>query len=402
MNETRPLAEAGSVSVEPRRSRAVLIWLFLPLAVLALAIAWLATANPLSRFNNGAPPVENLTFERTVLPDGGIDLLVRAGGSEPMTIAQVQVDDAYWQFVQEPARPLGRGDTAWIRLSYPWVLGEAHAVKIVTNTGTTFEHEIAVAVPTPVANAATLWSQMRLGAFVGIVPVAIGLMFFPALHGIGRGGMNFLLAMTVGLLMFLMIDAAGEAFELAAEAAAIFQGQVMVVLAASAAFLILMTTGRRGGTPTGLTLATLIALGIGLHNLGEGLAIGAAFAAGAAGLGTFLVLGFTIHNITEGIGIAAPMLKKRPPLWAFPALTLLAGGPAVLGLWIGSFAYAPQWSALALAIGAGAILQVVVEVGAYLARSDARGTAALLSWPVMAGLAFGVAFMYATAMLVKV
>ncbi|MCR5857422.1 metal transporter [Mesorhizobium sp. J428] len=402
MNETRPVAETGSVPVEPRRSRAVLIWLLLPLAVLAFAIAWLVTANPLSRFDNGAPPVENLTFERTVLSDGGIDLLVRAGGSEPMTIAQVQVDDAYWQFVQEPARALGRGDTAWIRLSYPWVLGEAHAVKIITNTGATFEHEIAVAVPTPVANAATLWSQMLLGALVGIVPVAIGLMFYPALRGIGRGGMNFLLAMTVGLLVFLMIDAAGEAFELAGEAAAIFQGQAMVVLAASAAFLILMATGRRGGTPTGLTLATLIALGIGLHNLGEGLAIGAAFAAGAAGLGTFLVLGFTIHNITEGIGIAAPMLKKRPSLWTFPALTLLAGGPAVLGLWIGSLANAPQWSALALAIGAGAILQVVIEVGAYLARSDGRGTAALLSWPVMSGLFFGVTFMYGTAMLVKV
>lgn len=402
MNETRPVAEAGSAPVEPARSRAVLIWLLLPLAVLALAIAWLVTANPLSRFDNGAPPVENLTFERTILSDGGIDLLVRAGGSEPMTISQVQVDDAYWQFVQEPTGPLERGETAWIRLPYPWVLGEAHAVKMITNTGATFEHEIAVAVPTPVANAATLWSQMLLGAFVGIVPVAIGLMFYPALRGVGRVGMNFLLAMTVGLLVFLMIDAAGEAFELAGEAAAIFQGQAMVALAAAASFLLLMAAGRRGGTPAGLTLATFIALGIGLHNLGEGLAIGAAFAAGAAGLGTYLVLGFTIHNITEGIGIAAPMLKKRPPLWTFPALTLLAGGPAVLGLWIGSLAYAPQWSALALAIGAGAILQVVVEVSAYLARSDGRGTAALLSWPVMAGLAFGVTFMYGTAMLVKV
>ncbi|MCB1133532.1 MAG: metal transporter, partial [Verrucomicrobiae bacterium] len=167
MNETRPVAEAGSAPVEPLRSRAALIWLLLPFAVLALAVTWLVAANPLSRFDNGAPPVENLTFERTVLSDSGIDLLVRAGGSEPMTISQVQVDDAYWQFVQEPTGPLGRGETAWIRLPYPWVLGEAHAVKMITNTGATFEHEIAVAVPTPVANAATLWSQMLLGAFVG-------------------------------------------------------------------------------------------------------------------------------------------------------------------------------------------------------------------------------------------
>jgi zinc transporter ZupT len=227
-------------------------------------------------------------------------------------------------------------------------------------------------------------------------------MFYPALRGVGRNGMNFLLAMTVGLLAFLMVDAFGEAFELAGEAAAIFQGQAMVVLAATASFLLLMAAGRRGGTPAGLTLAAFIALGIGLHNLGEGLAIGAAFASGAAGLGTFLVLGFTLHNITEGIGIAAPILKLRPPLWTFAALTLLAGGPAVIGLWIGSLAYAPQWSALALAIGAGAILQVVIEVSAYLARSDKRGLAALLSPPTMAGLAFGVAFMYGTAMLVKI
>ncbi|TIO47448.1 MAG: metal transporter, partial [Mesorhizobium sp.] len=122
---------------------------------------------------------------------------------------------------------------------------------------------------------------------------------------------------------------------------------------ATASFLLLMAAGRRSGTPTGLALATFIALGIGLHNLGEGLAIGAAFVSGAAGLGTFLVLGFTLHNITEGIGIAAPILKQRPPLRTFAMLTLLAGGPAVVGLWIGSLAYAPQWSALALAIGAG-------------------------------------------------
>ena len=402
MNEISSTRTITAAAGAAHPSRTALLWLILPIAVLALAIAWLVTANPLRTFDNGAPPVENLTFERTVLSTDGIETLVRAGGSEPMTIAQVLVDDAYWQFAQEPAGPLDRGAAAWIRLPYPWILGETHVIKVITNTGATFEHEIAVAVPTPVSSVSMLSAQALLGALVGIVPVAIGLMFYPALRGVGRNGMNFLLAMTVGLLAFLMIDAAGEAFELAGKSAAIFQGQAMVVLAAAASFLLLMAAGRRGGTPTGLTLATFIALGIGLHNLGEGLAIGAAFAAGAAGLGTFLVLGFTIHNITEGIGIAAPMLKARPPLWIFPALTLLAGGPAVVGLWVGSLAYAPQWSALALAIGAGAILQVVVEVSAYLARSDGRGTTALLSWPVMVGLAFGVAFMYGTAMLVKV
>ena len=127
---------------------------------------------------------------------------------------------------------------------------------------------------------------------------------------------------------------------------------------------------------------TFIALGIGLHNLGEGLAIGAAFAAGAAGLGPFLVVGFMVHNVTEGIGISAPMLIARPRLWTFAGLTLLAGGRAVVCLWIGSLAYAPQWSALALAVDAGAILQVIVEVTAYLMKTDGRGALRRLPHPL--------------------
>lgn len=391
----------AAAPVEPR-SRAYFLWIVIPLAVLGLAIAWLVSTDPLSGFRNGAPPVEKLTFERTILGSDGIRLLIRAGGSEPMRIAQVQVDDAYWQFTQDPPGAIARGGTVWIHLPFPWIVGEAHAIRVVTNTGVTFDHEIPVAVLTPTRDSLSFFSQGLLGAFVGLLPVAIGLMFYPVLRGVGRNGMNFLLALTVGLLAFLLIDAFGDALELAAEAAAIFQGPVMVVLAAVASFLLLMAVGRRQGTPSGLALATFIALGIGLHNLGEGLAIGASFAAGAAGLGTFLVLGFTLHNITEGIGIAAPILKVRPPLWSFAGLTLLAGGPAVIGLWIGSLAYAPQWSALALAIGAGAILQVIVEVGSYLMRSDGRGLGSLVAPSTMAGLLAGVALMFTTAMFVKI
>lgn len=150
-----------------------------------------------------------------------------------------------------------------------------------------------------------------------------------------------------------------------------------------------MAVGRRNGAPTGVALATFIALGIGLHNLGEGLAIGAAFAAGAAELGTFLVIGFTLHNITEGIGIAAPILKVRPPLpGSSPGWRWQPGGPAI-GMWLGSLAYAPQWSALALAIGAGAILQVVIEVSALLQRRGNGGVSAFAAPPVLAGLGLG-------------
>lgn len=397
-----PISETEAELPGTAAPRRALWWIILPLLAFAAAIAVLVSTNPLARFNNGTPPVEDIAFERVILGSDGIHVLVRAGGSEPMTIAQVQVDDAYWQFTQDPPGPLARGASAWIQVPFPWVLGEAHAINLVTNTGATFAHDIPVAVATPVATSSSLLSQAILGIFVGIVPVAIGLMFYPALRGVGRNGMNFLLAVTVGLLAFLMVDAIGDAFELAAESAAVFQGNAMVVLAAAASFLILMGIGRRNGAPKGLALATYIAIGIGLHNFGEGLAIGAAFAAGAAGLGTFLVIGFTLHNVTEGIGIAAPILRERIALWTFAWLTLLAGGPAVLGLWIGSLAFAPQWSALALAIGAGAILQVIVEVTAMMRRREGPDGNGLFSPAVMSGLAAGAGFMYLTAMLVKI
>lgn len=385
-----------------RSSRSRLLLVLIPLALMLGSFVWIASLDPLRGFNNSAPPVEALTVERSILDETGMRLLVRAGGSEPMTIAQVMVDDAFWTFTQTPPGPITRGDTAWVQIPYPWVLGEAHLVNMLSNTGTAFEHEIAVALPTPKATGGQLQLQALVGAIVGLLPVALGLMFYPAMRGVGRSGMNFLLALTVGLLAFLLIDMTGEAMEIANEAAAVFQGSLMVWMAALASFLLLMAIGRWRGAPAGLALAFYIALGIGIHNFGEGLAIGAAFAAGSAGLGTFLVLGFALHNVTEGIGIAAPMLKVRPPLWTFPALTLLAGGPAILGLWMGSLAYAPQWTALALAIGAGAILQVIVEVTSYLMRQNSGRQAALFSPAVVAGFLGGIGFMYVTAAIIKI
>ena len=379
-----------------------LLLVLLPLAAIFGSFVWIASLDPLRSFNNGAPPVESLTVERTVLDQTGIQILVRAGGSEAMQIAQVAVDDAYWTFTQSPPGPIARGSTVWVQIPYPWVLGEAHHVALVSNPGTVFGHEIAVAVPTPKATAGQFRMQALVGALVGLLPVALGLMFYPAMRGFGTTGMNFVLALTVGMLAFLLLDMMGEATELAAEAAAMFQGSAMVWLSALASFLLLMAIGRWRGRPEGLALAFYIALGIGLHNFGEGLAIGGAFAAGAAGLGTFLVLGFALHNVTEGIGIAAPMLRIRPTLWTFAALTLLAGGPAVLGIWVGSLAYAPQWSALALAVGAGAILQVIVEVTAYLQRQNIDRQAILFSPAVVGGFLGGIAFMYVTAALIKV
>jgi zinc transporter, ZIP family len=404
MNEmSRPQVDVSEPtgSVRPR-AFADLLWFALPLAVLLLAAAWLMGGDWLKAFETGAPPVEKLTFERTILDGDGIHVKVRAGGSEGITLAQVQVDEAYWRFTQDPPGPIDRMSSAWLHIPYPWVLGEKHEIKVLSRTGVAFEHEIEVAVATPQPHAGVLVPQAMLGAFVGIVPVVIGMLFYPAMRNIGGSGMNFVLALTVGLLAFLFIDSMKEALELAGKAAPSFQGTTMVLLVAATAFLLLFVTGRRHGIPTGLALATYIALGIGLHNLGEGLAIGAAFAAGVAGLGAFLVLGFTLHNVTEGIGIAAPLVDDRPSLPVFAGLAILAGAPAIVGMWLGSLSYSPQWSALALAIGAGAILQVIIEVGAYLARRAGWQDAKWLSPSTLGGFIVGIGVMYMTAMLVKV
>jgi zinc transporter ZupT len=397
--EVSPAAVTG-IAASPRIQS--LLWIALPLVTMLIAAAWFFSTDPLRNFNNGAPPVEKITFERTVLDDQGIHLKIRAGGSDAMTIAQVQVDDAFWSFNQDPTGALERVASAWINIPYPWILGEAHTVTLITRSGATFEHEIPVAVASPTPRADALWAQALVASFVGIVPITIGLMFYPVLRGFGQRGLAFILALTIGLLVFLLVDTLQEALELAANAAAAFQGQAMVLLASTVTLLVLFAVGRRRGVPTGVALATYIALGIGLHNFGEGMAIGAAFAAGAAGLGTFLVLGFALHNVTEGVGIAAPLVEKPPSSAAFVGLALLAGAPTIVGLWLGSLAYAPQWSALALAIGAGAIAQVVVEVGAYLVRSAERQGRAWLSPGTVGGLTSGIVIMYVTAMFVKV
>ncbi|MBW3559424.1 MAG: metal transporter [Proteobacteria bacterium] len=378
-------------------------WAILPLVlIVAVAAAFLAM-DPLQAFTSSTPPVEELTVERVVLDEDGIGVRIRAGGSEAMRIVQVQVDGAYWNFNQDPGGALARTDTAWLRIPYPWVVGEAHHLTFVTETGALFEHEIEVAMATPDASGGRLRFYALIGLFVGVVPIVLGMLFYPALKAGGPPAFEFALALTIGLLGFLLIDTLAEGFEFAGESAAQFQGPALVWLSAALTFAALMVIGRRkAGGLGGPALAASIALGIGLHNLGEGLAIGAAFTTGAAALGSFLVIGFTLHNITEGIGIASPMANERPRLWVFAALAALAGFPAVLGIWLGSYAFSAHWAALAMGVGAGAILQVIIEVGAYLAREAGKQGRRWLSPITLAGVGLGVAVMYGTAFLIEV
>jgi len=379
----------------------LLLLVLLPLVMLALAGAWIVSADPLKVFNATTPPIENLTFERVFLDDDGIHMKLRAEGSEPMVIAQIQVDDAYWRFTQDPPEPIARLRSAWIDIPYPWRAGDAHVIVLVSNSGATFEYVIDVALPAPQGLVGQFKTQIALGTFVGILPVAIGMLFFPLLVRLQKPGMRFVLSLTLGMLAFLLFDVVEDAFSLARAGAAAFQGPVMVLLIALVVCFGLIAFGRRNGPPSGLALAVFISFGIGLHNLGEGLAIGAAISAGATSLGAFLILGFAIHNVTEGIAIAAPMVSNRPPVLTFAGLALLAGAPAIGGIWLGSYAVAPQWAAAALAIGAGAILQVIYEVGALVLRGQGNLIDNLDRY-LLAGFAIGIGFMYFTGLLIKV
>jgi ZIP family zinc transporter len=385
------------------------VWILLgllPLLGLGVLLAFIVL-NGAGVGRQDAPPVEDLSVQRVALPtESEFVLTVRNGGTQPVKLSQVVVNDAIWDFEAEPDRTIPRLGSATVTIPYSWVEGEAYEIVLITSTGTTFDAEVPVAVLTPQFSGETFWSYALIGTYVGVIPVALGLLWYPFLRRLGSAGMNFVLAMTVGLLAFLVIDTLEEALEIAAELPGVFSGVPLVVLLTLLTLLGLVGMERllRRGREEASRLGTSyrIALGIGLHNLGEGLAIGAAFALGEAALGAFLVVGFTLHNITEGVGIAAPILKERPRLAHFLWLALLGGGPAILGTWIGGFAFSNLLAAIFLAVGAGAILQVIYEVTRLLLKDSGRSKSPALSAPNLGGLLTGVAVMYATALLVSV
>lgn len=375
----------------------------LPLALLAAIVA-LILATDAGLGDRVAPPIEDLSVQRVTLPEPNrIVLDIVNNGPDTITVAQVLVDDAYWSHTIEPGNTLGRLDSAKITIPYPWVEGETHHIAMITRNGVVFDAEVAVALQAPVSNASTFARFALIGTYVGVIPVGLGLLWYPFLRRLGGTGMRFILALTIGLLIFLVVDMFQEAQEFALAVPSALKGTLLVPIVALLTFLLLMTiASRKGEGPRrGLEVAYRIAFGIGLHNLGEGLAIGAAFALGEVALGVFLILGFTLHNVTEGIGIAAPILRERPSLSHFVGLALLAGAPAIAGVWIGGFIFSPLWTTVFLAIGIGAIAQVIVEVARIVTRGAARTSGSLLDWATLGGVTAGIAVMYATALLVS-
>jgi zinc transporter, ZIP family len=390
-----------------RSSRAPLSWLLalVPLVLLAALLFAIVRLGPADAVRgDGYPPVERLSFQRVSLEPGAISVSVMNDGPDPITIAQVTVDDAYWTFDADNGTSLPHLARTTLRIPYPWVTGEAHHVKVLTSTGTAFDHEVAIAVETPRPSLRFLGIFTLIGLYVGVVPVAIGLLWFPFLRALSSRAMDFLLALTVGLLAFLLIDGGHDGLDSAGALPESYQGVVLFVLASAGAYLLLETIGswmrqRRTSANGSWVLSLMVAVGIGLHNFGEGLAIGSAFALGEAALGTLLIVGFALHNTTEGLAIVAPLARDPRPVAMkdLAMLGLIGGVPTIAGAWLGGFVYSPVWSVLFLAIGVGAIAQVIVQIVRQMTGPRAASRQ-LGRGPVLAGLVTGFAVMYLTGM----
>ncbi len=399
--------EAAGATERPESGMPVWLLGAIPLALIAGAIAVFALLGGPGLGDRPGPPIEELAVERTELHPGEIELTIRNDGPDAVGISQVTVNDGFVPF-DAASSEVGRLGSTTVTIPYPWVEGEGYAVGILTSTGGTLEHEIPVAVESPEADLSFYGLMALLGIYVGVIPVSLGMLWLPFVRRISPDWMRVLIAFTIGLLAFLAVDAGLEGLEIAGEAPGAFGGTALVYLGALVAYLALsgvdayLSRRRRRAQDAGTVgsaapyLALLVAIGIGLHNLGEGLAIGSAYAAGALALGTFLVVGFAIHNTTEGLAIVAPLANDRPALGRLITLGLIAGAPAILGAWIGAAAFNPSAAALLFGVGVGAIAQVIVQLSPVMRDGDGR----LFHPAAVGGMLAGIAVLYLTGLLI--
>ncbi len=407
MNRTEDVVQAAPRGLL-RRGRLVL-WFLLPLVLLGAMIGLFLSSETLLLGPSPVPPeaLQRLTFERMAFYPGEIVVWVRNTGPGPVRIGQILVNDAIWSFDVTPGPELSRLARATVTIPYDWVEGEPHEVKLVTDVGLVFKKQVDVTTETPVPGWRYFGLFALLGIYVGVIPVFLGLLWFPFLTAVTGRWIEGLLSFTVGLLAFLGLDALKEAFGAVEQLGPVFKGEAVILFGLFGTFFGLVALGqRRKGeakevAPSGLRLAYLIALGIGLHNLGEGLAIGAAYQLGEVALGAFLVLGFAIHNTTEGLAIVSPILRAPPRRYHFLLLGLVAGAPTIAGTWIGGLTYSVLMAILFLAIGAGAIFQVIYEIVRFQARG--RPVLQVLTVPHnLVGLVLGFLVMYVTGLWVAV
>jgi zinc transporter, ZIP family len=380
-----------------------------PVVLLVGTVALFASAGGslLDLVGRNPPPRDQFDIRRVSLEPGEIRIRVTNPQREDLTIGLVTVDDAIVPFSLDGPETLKRLRSSTIIVGYDWVKGDPISVGVTSSTGIQTVDQIPAAVETPAASGRSVAGYALIGFLVGIVPVALGLLWLPSLRRADPRWLAAFMALTAGLLTFLALEALAESFQLQAALPSPLGGAGLVLLGVSLSYLFLTLLSARlsrrrkaddESTLSGVALATLVAIGIGVHNLGEGLAIGSSFALGELTLGTFLIVGFMIHNVTEGLGIAAPVAERGQAarFRALVALALVAGAPAIPGAWIGGFVTSDVLGVIFFAAAAGAALEVVVEVGRFVVR---RAPVPITSGWVLGGFFAGIAAMYLTGLL---
>jgi ZIP family zinc transporter len=412
-----------------------------PFAVIGAMIVFLLTS-PGMIFQSSIKPLPEISIEKVELSDGSIEVFVRNTGPSEITIAQADVNDRIHPASIEPGRTLGRLADARVMIPFIWNAGERYEIGITTDDGTRFSKTIDSAAPAPKPTIGQASIFALIGTYVGVIPVMVGLLWYPFIRRLSANKYNFFLSLTVGLLVFLGIDALLESNEIAASTlSSAFNGQILIILVAAISLISLLYISqklvarasnrsqsdieynkeyvshskieqerdlpRSVVSPSQqqllirpIAISMMISIGIGLHNFGEGLAIGAAVLLGEIALSSFLILGFTLHNTTEGLAIVAPMAKsRRIPVTKLLIMGLIAGVPTIVGAWIGGFLYSPIATIIFLSIGAGAIFQVVYGIGTWMYHTN--GSRGLLNnASIVTGFAAGMLIMYITGLLI--
>ena len=405
----------------------------IPLLVLAGMIIFLF--GPGQSFLNTGIPLPEITIERIEFQEGKIVAYIRNTGPEEVEIAQADINDRITPAAIEPSKTLSRLAEAKVIVPFSWSPGVPYQVGITTSDGTRFSKDVEAAALAPIPSVEQASYFAVIGTYVGVIPVLIGLLWFPFIKRLSINRYNFFLSLTAGLLVFLGIDALIESNEITAESiAGTFNGQVLIAMVTIFSFLALLYTSEKliqhaimksstnSKSPLQVSssssasttqqqmvkpfaIALMISIGIGLHNLGEGLAIGAAVVLGEVALSTFLIVGFTLHNTTEGLAIVAPMAKSgRVMIGKLVAMGMIAGVPTIIGAWIGGFLYSPIAAIIFLSIGAGAIFQVVLSIASWMTKNNNSvegGRKTLLSTSMIVGFIVGMAIMYVTSLLVS-
>ena len=373
-----------------------------PIVLLAIVIAFLL--GPASTFLQFGVVLPEVSIEKVEFIENEIQATVRNTGPIDVSVALADVNDRIQPAAIEPDSSLKRFETALVRIPFDWNEGQPYEIGVTVDDGTRFTTQVDAAFASLEPDVDLFVFLGMIGFLIGVVPIMIGLLWYPFIKKLGKNAFNFFLAFTMGLLIFLGIDAVLEASEISERhLSSIFNGELLIATVVILSFLSLYGIGQKliktnnlSTLSKGLTISLMIAIGIGLHNLGEGLAVGAAIALGEVALSTFLIVGFATHNTTEGLAIAAPLTNSKAKIAEMVGLGLIAGAPAIFGCWVGGFSFSPLFTLIFLAIGAGAIFQVVISIFQYMKdKSDLLSNTSLF-----AGVSVGLIVMYLTSVII--